>query len=127
MGFLKKFGQIILKFTEIAVGVGGSVAAQIPGTKDDAMLARATDTLTEVARLVGLAEVFGQVSNLDGAAKLQAVAPTVAQIVLRSDLMIGRKIKDPVKFQQGVTNIAGGVADILNSLEDSVDTIDKAS
>lgn len=123
MSWLKKLGVIILKATQIATGIG-----PILGGKAQTVETAIADKLTQIGEVVTLAEVFGQAVStpLPGAEKLKAVTPAVAQIILTSSLVAGRKINDPVKFQAGAQQIAAGVADILNSLEDKVETTDKA-
>jgi hypothetical protein len=123
MSFLSKLGQVILKITEIATGFAPLAKVALPGQSDKIDII--SQDLAEVAQVVSLAEVMGQALKLPGAQKLQGVTPLVAQIILRSSIVANHKIADPVLFQQGATKIGDGMADILNSLEDKVESISK--
>lgn len=114
MGFLKKLGNILLKITQVVTGVGPILGGKA-GAVDTVI-----DKLTQIGEVVTLVEAFGQAVSqpLPGIEKLKGVTPVVAQIILTSSLVAGRKIADPVKFEAGAQQIAAGVADVLNSLED---------
>lgn len=116
MGFLKKIGIGLLKGFELWTGFSVTARKVFPnaaGTFDivDSDFAKIADVVVQ-------AEAMGQVLGLSGADKLRGVVPSVAQIILVSDLLAKHKIKDEALFTQGVTKVADGVADILNSLED---------
>lgn len=113
MKFLTKLGTIIAKVTAVATGI----APLFP--QYDKETGKVVDTLNGVAAIVMNVEVFGQVLNTPGADKLKAATPLVAQIIMQSDMMAGKKINDPVLFKQGVEKVAGGIADILNSVKDN--------
>ena len=120
MTFLKKLGQIILKGTQIILGFAPLVQQMIPGS------AGLVSEFTQIAGIIAQVEVMGQALGIAGPDKLRAAAPAVAQIVLQSSVMLHREIADPVKFNTACATIAGGFADLLNSLKDNVDTINKA-
>ena len=124
MKLLKKIGLIVLKATEIVTGFGPGLAAIIPGDKDDRIIQTASADLSQVAGIITQVEVFGAALGIAGPDKLRAAAPAVAQVILRSTVLAGRKIHDTVLFQAGCTQVAAGMADILNSLKDDVPTID---
>jgi hypothetical protein len=128
MGWLKKAGQIILKVTEILVGFGPLASALIPGDKDDKVISVVTTELTQIAGIVTQVEAMaGALSQpLPGDQKLLMATPMVAQILLQSSVMVHHQIHDPVLFQKGCASIASGMADVLNSLRDDVQTITKA-
>lgn len=125
MKFLTKLGQILLKATEIVTGFGPLASALIPGTKDDKIIQVISTDLAQISQIIGQVELFGQALGIAGPDKLKAAAPAVAQIILQSSILAQHKIADPVLFQQGATKIADGMADVLNSLQDKIDTIDK--
>jgi hypothetical protein len=125
MTFLKKLGEVVLKVTGIVTGFGPGLAAIIPGTKDDVIIQKVSIDLAEIAQIIQQAEVFGQALGLPGAQKLQAAAPAVAQIILQSSILAKHELANPVLFQQGCTKVADGMADVLNSLKDNVETISK--
>lgn len=117
MNFLKKFGQVVLKITQVAMGVGPLIQAAAPGSATAVSVVVAE--LQLLAGVIQQAEIFGQALSLPGAQKLTAATPAVAQMILQSSIMAGRQIADPVKFQAGCQQMAAGMADILSSLKDS--------
>lgn len=124
MNFLKKFGQVALKITQIALGAVPLFSGVVPGGAGT--ITHIVDYLQQVAGAVQQVEIFGQALGLPGTQKLIAATPAVAQIILQSSLMAGRKISDPVKFQAGCQQMAAGMADVLNSLKaDGVEGDDK--
>lgn len=128
MKWLSKAGLIILKMTEILTGFGPILTTLIPGDKDDKVVAAVSHELTQIAGIVTQVEAMaGALSQpLPGAEKLRMATPSVAQVILQSSMMAHHKIANPVLFQQGCSQIASGMADILNSLKDDIDTINKA-
>lgn len=126
MKFLTRLGQIVLKATEIATGFGPFVTRAIPGQTDDAIVRRVTTDLELLSGIVGHVEVIGQALSLTGTQKLTAASPLVAQVILQSSILARHEIADPVLFKQGCDKIAGGVADVLNSLKDKIETTAKA-
>ena len=116
MNFLTKFGQIALKFIQVAVGVAPIFQAAIP--QSAGTTSKVIDELQQIAAIVQQAEIFGAALGLPGAQKLTGAAPSVAQMILQSSILAGRKIADPVKFQSGVTQVTAGMADILSALQD---------
>jgi len=125
MGWLKKAATIALKVTEVVLGFGPLITSLTPTKKDDQILAQVTPSLTQIAGVIQQVELFGLALGLPGAQKLTAATPAVAQIVMQSAFMAGHKIADPVLFQRGCGKMADGMADILNSLKDDVDTASK--
>lgn len=97
-------------FVPLLQGVLPSKSAEIQTVSDD---------LTKVAGIVTTVEAIAQAMSTPapGTEKLKMATPLVAQVVLQSDLLVGHKIKDQQKFQQGCASVASGVADILSSLE----------
>ena len=119
MKFLTLLGQILVKGTQIAMGVSQLLPAnqKIIGEKIGARLA-------ELAQIVITIEAAGQVINVPGADKLRMATPLVAQALLQSDLFVDqlngdkrRKVNDQVLFQKGAASIASGLADVLNSIK----------
>lgn len=124
MSFLKKFGSLILKATEIVAGIAPMISTN---DKSAAIVNTISADLAQIAGIIGTVEGIGQALALPGAQKLAAAAPQVAQIILQSSLMAHQKIADPALFQQGAKKIADGMADVLNSLhENGVDSVNKA-
>ena len=128
MGWLKKAGLIIGQVTAMVVGLGPIITAFTPTKKDDAALPIIADSLNQVAGIITTVEAMAGAlaTPLPGTEKLKMATPMVAQIILASSLMARHKIADPVKFQAGCASIASGMADVLSSLKDNVEVIDKA-
>lgn len=122
MGWLKKVGQIALKVTTAIVGFGPLYQTMRP--EHATHVAQVIDTANRIADIITQTEVMGAALHLPGEAKLRAAAPAVAQIILQSDMLAGRKIDNPARFEQGVKAVASGWADVLSSLEDKVETDD---
>jgi len=119
MTFLKKLGVILLKGTQIITGLG----PLIPGF-NPTVGAKIVDTLEKIGAIILNVEAFGVVLNTPGADKLRAATPLVTQIILQSDLMVKKKINNPTLFASGCLKITDGMAEILNSVKDDVDTED---
>ena len=117
MTFLKKLGVVLLKATEIIVGFGPTIPA-----KYQALGTTIVSDLKAIETIIVQVEGVGQVLGLPGPDKLRAASPLVAQMVLQSSVVAGRKIADPALFQRGAQKIADGMADVLNSLKDDVET-----
>lgn len=118
MKFLTKLGQIAAKFV---IGID-TFAPMVKGfTPDhiDRVIDRVGDYSTQAARVITQAEIMGQALQLAGKDKLTAAAPAMAQVILQSDAMIGKKIKQPELFEAGVLKITSGWADVLNSLDEA--------
>lgn len=118
MTFLKKAAEIILKAVGIASGFLPLLQGVIPERAAD-KVAEVSDDLTKVAGIIVTVESAAQAlsSPLPGAEKLKMATPLVAQVILQSDVLVGKKIDNPVLFQQGSASIASGMADVLNSLK----------
>jgi hypothetical protein len=121
LSFLENFGLGVLRGAGMIPAVTqvleSSSGQQIP----------VLDKLSQVAGLVQEVEVIAQTLGGpgQGAKKAQAVGPLVAQVVMSSELVAGKKISPAMqaKFQTACTNLAGDVADILNCLEPNQSTI----
>jgi len=117
MTFLKKLGQFLAQGIAIATGVwplvqglfGSNTKAQNTGTE-------IINDLTSIGGIVVQTEALLQTPG-SGAAKLQAAAPLVANIVKTSELVSGHKIKNEALFIQGCSDLTNAVAEILNSLD----------
>lgn len=122
MKFLNVLGKVIITGLKVVVGLQGAgvftggAATTVTRVKDD---------LTQLSAVIAQAEVMGQVLNLPGEDKLKAVAPLVGQIILGSAALAQHKVAQPDLFLQGTTKITSGWADVLNSLEPQVETIDR--
>lgn len=112
MTFLKTLGQLILKGVQIWLGFAPIVSQQVGG----GVVQKVSRDLAEIARIVVDMEALGQQSGMPGTERAKAAGPLVAQIILDSTLLSGGKIAQPDLFAAACVTIAGGVADVLNSL-----------
>jgi hypothetical protein len=125
MSFLKRLGSIIVKGAAIAAGFGPMISATVPGAAG--VVTKVTDTLQQLVGIIVNVEAVGQVLGTPGPDKLKAATPLVAQIILQSDFMVGKKIKNQELFQKAAAQFAGGAADFLNSLEDDIEELKKVA
>lgn len=123
MSFLKKLGQIAIKGLEIVMGFMPVVQQELPGNRTVQVISQ---DLAQIASIISQVEVMGQVLGQKGPDKLKAAAPLVAQIIMASSLLANHKIANPALFQQGCASVASGMADVLNSLNDDVQTVGKS-
>lgn len=114
MTFLKRVGQILMKAVEVWAGFSQTVQREFPGVAGVVQVV--TKDLTQVAQIVTEVEAIGQIGGLAGPDKLKAAAPLVAQVIMQSALMDGKTVADPALFAKACEEIAGGMADLLNSL-----------
>ena len=112
MSFLKHVGQLIAKGLGLLHYFGPVLSAVVPG---------AGVVVSELAQIgnviLNIEGAFNTVTNAKGEDKLRAAGPLVAQVLRASELVAGRKIADEAKFLAASATIAGGVADLVNSLE----------
>lgn len=125
MKFLSKLGQVILQATQIAIGFAPFAKVALPGQSDKIDII--SQDMAEIAQVIANAEAIGQALQLSGTDKLKGASPLVAQIILRSAILANHKIANPALFQQGASKVADGMADVLNSLEDKVETVGKVA
>ena len=121
-GWLKRAAQIALK---IGVGIDtfGPMVKGFTPDRVDRWIDAGGDYVSKGTDIILQAEIMGQALSLSGQDKLKAATPAMAQLILKSDALVGRKIDDPVKFERGVAAMTSGLADILNSLDDKVETV----
>lgn len=123
MSFLKKFGEFILRATEIVVGFAPVAAATFPG--EAGAIQVVSRDLSQIAGVITTVEAIGQTLGQPGPQKLQAAAPLVAQVILQSSILVDHSIADPGLFQKGAQKIADGMADVLNSLKENIQSTSK--
>lgn len=115
MTFLKKLGELLLKGATIAAGIY-PVVQPLLGSKAQEVSGKVVNDLTLVANQVVTIETA--LNGKTGADKFAALVPLVAGIIKTSELVSGKEIADETKFQQGVSEIAQGVVDVLNSIHE---------
>src|SRR5262245_57116131 len=104
MTFLKKLGQIALQVGQVALGL--SPVTKWAGPGDAAIIDRIVGTIDEIGAIIMQVEAIGAALQLTGPDKLKAAAPLVAQVIVRSSLVAGKKIADPNLFHAGVEKVA---------------------
>lgn len=114
MTFLSKLGAVLLKGIGVATGFLPLISQAFPSTTGS--IATISKDIAEISVVVAQIEAIGQLRGLPGPEKAKAAGPLVAQILLRSSILSGQKVAQPELFNQGCVTIAGGVADVLNSL-----------
>jgi len=122
MKFLSKISEIVGKIVVHWTGLAPVVQGFI---KDDSgKIQTITDTLLEVRDAVISTEIFASTitSDVSGEDKMRASGAQVAQIILKSSLVANQKIENEELFKTGCERIAGGMADVLNSFKDDIDT-----
>ena len=124
MNWLTKIGTVAAKMTAILTGFGPLISAVHPSAA--AVVTRVESEIEQAIGIVAQAEIMGAALKLPGAQKLEMAAPAMAQLILRSSMMAGKKISDPVKFAAGCKAVADGFAQIANSLDGDVKSEEKA-
>ena len=116
--WLKRVGQAIAGGTQKVEAV-----APLAGALIEAVAPQSThfvDTfnaiLGTVVSVEGTAAAIAN-ANISGPDKAKAAGALVAQVIMGAPFMEGKKIADQQKFQQSCSTIAGGIADLLNSLQ----------
>lgn len=120
MKFLSTLKNILTRATTVASIVLPWLQGFAP-PRVTAITTEVSDDLTKIGGIVVAVEgAAGALSSpVPGAEKAKMTGPLIAQVILKSDLMVGHKVKNPDLFLQGCTAIGGGVADVINSLEEA--------
>lgn len=122
MSFLSKLGQIINIGEQLFLGFAPTLQQDFP--KAGGVIQTISADLSAVGDLVTTGEAIAQLKGMSGADTAKALGPLVAQVILKSTLVAGKKIADQAKFNAACIAIGGDVADVLNSLhEDSTSTV----
>lgn len=114
MSWLQNVGKGIV----IGLGYIAKFEGLIPASASTNPTIRKIESeLSQAAEVIVAVEAMGQALSISGPDKLKAAAPQVAQIILKSDMMIGHQIENQTLFNEGSSDIANGLAKILNSLK----------
>lgn len=116
MKFLSKLASVAQKVGQVIGIFGPMIQMTVPSS--GAVVGKIIDTSEKLTAVIVSAELSGQALGLPGPDKLKLAAPNIAQVILGSAAIAGRKIANPVLFTQGATKIGDGWADILNSLHE---------
>lgn len=123
MTWLKKVGLALNKGLQIVGVFQPAVEMFYPGAARKVEVV--SQDLAQIGEVIAATEAVGAALGLPGTDKLTAAAPAVAQVILRSAVLADKQIADPALFQRGASKVADGMADILNSLKDDLDVLDK--
>lgn len=114
-GWLKKAGSIALKGIELAAGNAPTVKVLVP--KAAGAIDAVVGDLAQIKDIIVTVEAIGQAWGQPGAEKLRVAGPLVAQAIAQSSMMAGHQIADKAAYDKACATIAGGMADLLNSLK----------
>src|SRR5262245_7695166 len=117
MNFLVKLAQLLIKGGKVAMPYAQGISALTPTKKDDAIVARASDTLTQLGDLTVYAQVAGEKLKLEGAQKLLIIEDFAREAIMKSELMIGKEIIDEEKALAAMRGIQSNVADLMKSVK----------
>jgi hypothetical protein len=115
MTFLKTLGRWIVEGLQVAAGLTPflqTAAPQVVGT-----VTKIESELSQLASIIVTVEAVGASLGLPGNDKIRAAGPLVEQLIQQSALMAGQTIADGPKYATACQTIAGGIADLLNSLK----------
>ena len=115
MTFLKKLGQWIAAGIKLELGLAPLIQAAYPAASGT--IAQVGNELTQLASVIVTVESIGALEGLPGDQKVRMAGPLIGQLIQQSSLMAGKEIADGPKFAQACQTIAGGLADLLNSLK----------
>lgn len=107
---LKKIGKFVLDLFKLWPQVAGLVSPLVGAT-----LSAAFGIIATTEQL--FAAAYG-VDSKKGSDKLRAAQPQIAQLILQTDLFVGKKPKDEALFQDATTRMTAALADVFNSFGD---------
>jgi hypothetical protein len=118
MNFLKKVGQIIAAVTG-KIATAAPLVGQLVTSFDPAAAPYINVFEGAVGAVISVEGAVAAIanSNISGADKARAAGALVGQIIQLSPFMKGKDIADGEKFKNACATIAGGIADLLNSLK----------
>lgn len=114
MNWLKLIGIGIREGVKIFTGFS-PVAKAMLTDRGDKVIDKIEDSLNQAALIVVQVEAIGVALSLSGDQKLTAASPLITQLILKSDLMLGKKIDNPTLFAEGVADLTNAIVKILNS------------
>jgi hypothetical protein len=119
VSFLKKAGQIIANIAAVEAGLAPVFKQAIPAA------APTIDKLDLIVhQIIGVEGAFAAAfpSQQTGPQKVVAAASLIGPILSSVDAITGKPIQNEAAYVKAVQVIAGGVADLLNSLGDKPST-----
>ena len=120
MTFLKKLGQIIATGIELLTGLGPILSASLPSVAGPLQVV--SKDLMAVANVVIQVEAIGASLGLVGADKLRAATGPVVQILMQSELLLGKPITDAAALNTAAQSMINAVVAMLNAIHPSAAT-----
>ena len=117
MTFLKKLGQLIVKGIGIVSGFLPVLQATMPGSS--AIIQTVSKDLAAIGDIVIQVEAMGAALGLSGADKLRAAVGPATQVLLQSELLLGKPISDITALNGAAQDIINGVVKMLNAVHPS--------
>lgn len=117
MTFLSRLGGILLQTGAVIAGLKPLFPLIKGGDAIEKFVDKLTNPFKEIIEVIVMMEAIGQALKIPGPDKLKAAAPIVGNIVLKSDMLIGKKIKNQALFTLSVEQITNGVVGVLNSVD----------
>jgi hypothetical protein len=116
--FLKQLGLDIAEGVADVSGIAPFLAKVFP--KAAPIVATATSDINQLLAIVAQIESAGATiiasgGTMTGAQKMNAVAAQFGQIFLQIEGLAGKPQQDPALFQNGLQQVASGIANIMNS------------
>jgi NADP-dependent 3-hydroxy acid dehydrogenase YdfG len=126
--FLKKFAADVINVAGVVSGIGPIFAKALPAAAGQAVTTGIND-FEQVATIVQTIEVGAESlqPGMTDAQKVAAMTPSVAQVVLQSSILAGKKIANQALFTQGCQELSQGMQDIMNSIDESAATVTKVT
>lgn len=115
MTFLKTLGRYIVEGLQILAGIQ-PVFASNNQANIGTVITKVESDLQQLVGIITTVEAVGTSLGLAGTDKVRAAGPLVAQLILQSSMMVGKSVANGPAFAAAAQTIAGGVADLLNSL-----------
>lgn len=116
MSFLKKLGTIVFKIIGLWTGfsplIQANAASSPTATKVIGEITQGFGVITTVEQIFHAA--YGTDAKLPSQ-KLAAASPFIAQLIQKTDLLIGKHPKDEAMFTEGITDYTNALVKILNS------------
>lgn len=116
MSWLKKVGQIIVAGLKAEIGLSPLIRKVYP--QADGVLDKVESEWSQLVSVITTVEAIGAALGLAGDAKIRAAGPLVGQLIQQSAFMAGKEIADTAAYAKASQTIAGGIADLLNSLKE---------
>lgn len=116
MKFLDYIAKLVIQGSQILIGFQPFISTLNPKAQEGAQ--KASDSLTEIGKIVAMIQVSGVSAGLTNEQKLKAAAPLVAKVIRESELFVGHSIPDDklALFNAKVEALTSSFVDTINLL-----------